>query len=304
MAGLHLAAPALPTKKPSSGGRGTSALLTALGKGPEFLDPKLPKGTFSHSQYFSYLACGKAYEFKYVLGLATPSWASTTRGVSVHKGIEEVLKAKMLGQKLSIVAAQDALSKEFDLKADEVLDWGEAEPDKVKKDSRDLLDVFYLEALPKINPLAIEKGFAVDFAGVPMVGYIDLIDEVPAMDVSKMSESDAASVPKKKVVVDFKTKDKKLTDKDVRNNTQMTLYAAVEKTPHIRMDLLVTYKKGAVYLPIESERTSQDVAILEEHVASVADHVRKGDFPMAPIGSWACSDQNCAFWSMCRGRKY
>ena len=44
----------------------TEALLRQLGVDKSFLDPRLPKGFFSNSQYNSWLICGKAYEFKYV----------------------------------------------------------------------------------------------------------------------------------------------------------------------------------------------------------------------------------------------
>jgi hypothetical protein len=283
----------------------THELIESLKLPKDFLDPKLPKGSFSHSQYNQFKKCGRAYEFKYVLGVMGPSTSSMSRGSAVHKGIEAALKRKMeTGRVLPLEDAKNEVNAEFDQRAQDVTDWDDLKPEGVKKEALALYEAYHINALPKINPVAIEKGFAVKFGGVPMVGWIDLIDEQPAMDVSKMDAKTAALVPKKRVVADTKTAKTKWSDADVRNDTQLTLYSAVEGTPHVRIDQLIPYKgKGATYVPSPSARTTGDVVVLEEDVSEVADFIRKGIFPKTEIGGWACTKKWCPYWTLCRGAK-
>lgn len=269
---------------------------------PGFLDPKLPKGVLSYSQYRSYHICARAYSFKYVDQISTPGYAAPTKGSAVHRGIEKVLTDKMLGKVMSLAQGKQEVSDEFDNLAKNVNDWGEIGIGPAKDESLSLFEAFYTQGLAKLNPVAIEKGFFAKFGATPVMGYIDLIDEIPAMDTTKMSAEDAALVPRERVTVDFKTSSSKWSEKDVRNEPQLTLYAAVENTPHVRIDQLIPYKKGAQFVQSASERTPQDVAILKEDFEEVADAIRAGRFPMTSIDSWGCNVQHCSFWALCRGR--
>jgi hypothetical protein len=225
------------------------------------------------------------------------------RGSAVHKAIEAALKAKMSGKNSSLGALQDLTWREFDGRAIEVRTWGEKNPEELRRQALGLLAAFHASALPNINPVAVEKGWAARFGGVPMVGWIDLIDEQPALDVSRLSRRAAALSPKRREVVDTKTSERKWSADDVRKAPQLTLYSAVERTPFVRVDQLVPYQRGAAYVPSGSERTATDIAVLEEDVAEVAGFIERGIFPMTTIDSWACNAQWCAYWTLCRGRK-
>lgn len=287
----------------------TDKLLRQLNTPADFGDPGLPKGYFSHSQYTSWKICGRAYEFKYVLQEKAPNYANTTRGSAVHAAIEYILRAKMLKSLFTIEEGKSVLEKSFDRAAEGVLDWGKdandepVDPGKVKDTAMKLFEAFAIHALPKINPIAVEKGFAKRFGDVPMVGWIDTIDEQPALAVPGMSPEEAMLAPKKKVVADTKTGTKKWSATDLRNDTQLTLYSAVEGTPDVRIDLLAAQKSGCHYIPCPSARTPHDVEILAEDVNEVANLVKKGVFPMTAINHWSCNVKHCSFWHLCRGRK-
>lgn len=298
----HDAKPASTTTTPKPENR-TKKLLSTLGLGDDFFDPRLPKGTFSHSQYAAYRICGRAYYYKYVLNVPTRQYVAPTRGSAVHKGIEFALKRKMdLGTVPSIDEAKTFVEETFTKEAERIEDWEDNEPGKVKDSTLDLYAVFHREALARINPIAIEKGFAVKIGDVPMIGWIDLIDEQPAMDTTGLSKEEVQLAPKKLVTVDFKTSRKTWAENEVRNNTQLTVYAAVEGTPHVRVDQLVQLKKGTTYVRSESVRTPQDVAIVSEDIQETADFIRQGTFPMCDIGAWCCSTRYCAWFHLCRGR--
>jgi len=283
----------------------TEALLRQLNvTAADFLDPKLPKGFFSNSQYNSWLICGRAYEYKYVQQIATPDYVATTRGSSVHSGVEHMLRAKMAGTPSTVEAEQAVVAASFDAKARGVLDWGDEDAGKVKDLALALFKAYTTYGLAKTNPIAVEKGFAAKAGDVPMVGWIDLIDEQPAIQVPGMSTQDAAAAPKRKVIVDLKTSKAKWSENEVRLDPQLTLYAHIESTPMVRIDQLISHKsKPPTFLQAESFRTPRDVEIMVEHVGEVADLVKKGVFPKTQIDNWSCNVQHCSFWTLCRGKK-
>ncbi len=191
----------------------TQALLRQLNVEAGFLDPKLPKGFFSNSQYNSWLICGKAYEFKYVQQIATPDYASTSRGNAVHAGVEHMLRAKLTKTPTTVEAGLAVVSATFDEKARGVLDWGNEEPGKVKDTALKLFKAYTTYGLPNINPVAIEEGFAKKIGDVPMVGWIDLVDNQPALRVVGMTDEEAALAPRRLVTADRKTGKAKWSEK-------------------------------------------------------------------------------------------
>ena len=283
----------------------TAELLVKLGVPKDFIDPGLPRGTMSHSQYNSYLICGQAYYYKYVEGRTTPGYAATSRGSAVHSGIEFALIAKMNKQKIpSLAEAMAIVSDSFDNEAKSVLSWGEESEGSIKDNALGLYKLFHEKNLPNLNPIAVEKGFAAKIGDVPVVGYIDLLDDVSAVSLAGLPAEVAAIAPRKIVVVDSKTSSKKWSESQVRSNGQLTLYAGVENTPFVRIDQLVQPASGKVSLNVvPSERTQQDIALLAEHYNEVAGFIKKGVFPKAPLDSWACSESHCSFWKDCRGKQ-
>jgi hypothetical protein len=282
----------------------TTQLLIDLKVPADFKDPKLPRGVFSYSQYTSFKICAQAYAYNYVHGVLKPSYAPTVRGNSVHKGLEFAVRTYLKeGRWPTIVEVREAVSKEFDERAKEVENWGELDPGRVKDEALKLYDVLHTKMLPKIKPLSAEKGFAVKFGGVPVVGWIDLIDEVPSISVPGLSKEDQALSPTMKVTVDLKTVEKKWSDNDLHKSPQLTLYSFTEGTPLVRVDQLVMYKKGYDYVPASSTRTKNDADVLAEDMNEVVDLIHRGIFPKCQIDNWACNVQHCSFFSMCRGRK-
>lgn len=283
----------------------TDRLLRILQVPDDFKDPRLPSEVFSHSQYNAWRICGKAYEYKYIVKYETPEYVATTNGSAVHKGIEHALVAKMNGHHVSIDEGLDVVGKIVDEKAERIVDWGEDGTDvkSLKARARRLYTAFFTQALPRLNPVAIEKGFAKKLGDVPVIGYIDLIDEQPALVVPGLTPEQLEDAPKRRETVDFKTARAKWSQTQLDTNTQLTMYAFIEGTPHVRADQLVDLKTGPVYHRGVSTRSALDAEILVEDLNEVADYVRAGIFPKTDIGSWACNKKHCSYWHLCRGRK-
>lgn len=259
----------------------------------DFADPGLPKGTFSHSQYYEYKKCGKSYEFKYVMGKPSRKTASLARGVTIHSLVEHAIKEKIAGKLVGYADMRDMAQDLFSAEKDTVEDWEDEEADRVQNVIVDSYTAWHTYALPKLNPVAVELGFASRVAGVPMVGYIDLVDAV------KIAPDEGS--PERHVVVDLKTTTKSWSQDQVDKNTQLTLYSAVTGHSDVRIDQLVQLKKGTEYRPVSTVRTATDRAVLSEDLAETVDFIKRGVFPKTSIDHWACGPR-CAYWSECRGK--
>lgn len=263
---------------------------------PDFADPKLPKGTFSHSQYSKWKTCAKAYEFRYVQGLDTPASVNMFRGTAVHAGAEAAHEFK-IGHKLVPVleAMQEEVANAFEKGKDEVQDWEGEQQGAVKDSAIRLYAKYHHENLPKLRPVAAEEGFAVRIGTVPLTGFIDLVEQTAGFGTPKADDP--------VTIVDLKTSSAKWSASDVEKDTQLTLYSMIRRTPLVRIDNLVALKGGPAFHRLESTRSVDQQRVFLEDLEETAEFVRRGVFPKAPIDSWACSEKWCGYWGMCRGRK-
>lgn len=243
---------------------------------PELRDEGVPGGAMSYSKYTKFKGCGADFEFTYVKGLRGPPSGNMARGVAVHAGAELALKGKKAGKAVSVSEAVNAVSESLD---------ADGFPEE-KDVAIALYRVYHAIVLPKVVPLAIEEEFVVKVGTVTTVGYIDLVDGAQGADT----------------VVDLKTSSAKWSEREVRLDTQLTLYAAVRGTASARIDNLVSTKTPA-YHGLPTTRTSQDVKIFIEDFEETVDFIKRGVFPKAPIDSWKCDPKWCGHWSVCRGRK-
>lgn len=263
---------------------------------PGFADPKLPKGTFSHSQYSKWKTCAKAYEFRYVQGLDTPASVNMFRGTAVHAGTEAAHEFK-IGHKLVPVleAMQEEVANAFEKGKDEVQDWEGEQQGAVKDSAIRLYAKYHHENLPKLRPVAAEEGFAVRIGTVPLTGFIDLVEQTSGFGTPKADDP--------VTIVDLKTSSAKWSASDVEKDTQLTLYSMIRRTSLVRIDNLVALKSGPAFHRLESTRSAEQQRVFLEDLEETAEFVRRGVFPKAPIDSWACSAKWCGYWGMCRGRK-
>lgn len=282
----------------------TSRMLRELHVDESFLDSGLPSGYLSYSQYQTFLACAKNYEFKYIQKLPSGSSGNAARGISIHAGVEHMLRGAMVGRVPPIDEAEALVDSSFESATQNITEWGEGEDKGILKDrTLRMFKHYAVYALPKINPVAVEKGFAKKIGDVPVVGWIDLIDEQPAIATDGMSTEDAILAPKKRVTVDLKTTRRTWDADAVRRNAQLTQYAYVEGTPNVRIDQLIDLKTGPKYVASESVRTPEDTAVFVDHLNEVASMIKRGIFPKTNIDSWKCNSKNCPYWDRCRGKK-
>jgi RecB family exonuclease len=265
-----------------------------------FADPRLPKGYLSISGYSTFKACGAKYEFSYVKGVRLPANGPMFKGTVLHDGVEaavdHVIRAKALPQKAQIEAL---ISDVFDKgKAEVAWELGEDaiegdDAGKAKDAVLQMYGVYHDKALPTFQPIKVEEGFARLIGGVPMIGYMDMVEQV------KESPDDPGVL----WVSDLKTSKATWSQAKADANPQLTLYAGVAGTSHVRVDNIVQLKGGIKYEPKKSTRSAHALRVLTEDIVETADFIRRGVFPKAAIDSWACNEKWCDYWSGCRGRK-
>lgn len=260
-------------------------------------DPRLPNGTFSHSQYGRYKTCPKSYEFRYVEGRILPPAVAMFRGTSVHAGVEAAHKHLIEKKALPVLdEMRSVVADTFEEGKAEIIDWDDEQPGSVKDTAIKLYEKYHQDNLPKLRPVAAEEGFATRVGTVPVVGFIDLVEQHAGFAAPKPDDPF--------LVADLKTSSSKWTANDVAKDTQLTLYSIVRQTPFVRIDNLVPLKAGPAFHRLEATRDAQTKRVFVEDLEETADLVKRGIFPKTSIDSWACSEKWCGYWALCRGRKY
>jgi RecB family exonuclease len=258
---------------------------------PELVDPGLPGGAFSHAQYETYKSCGRAYEFKYIKEQRIAPSPATARGIAIHTAVETALRHKQRQGEVPSLDGQLAVVADTFEKAKEEVDWGDEDPGKVKDVALSLYRVYHTQGLPKILPVEVETPFVVKVGSVTVRGVIDLID----------LEKEQPGDPGRLAVVDLKTSSSKWSENEVKNDTQLSLYTAVKRIIHGRIDNLVSTKTPALHR-LSTTRGPRDHRNLIEDYEQTVDAIKKGIFLMAPIDSWKCTPKYCSYYSQCRGR--
>jgi len=280
---------------------------------------KLPHGYLSHSQIEMYLKCPRQYYFRYIRDEKRPPAVAMTLGSSAHKAVEtthhHIVDHKTPAPIEMVLAAY---SDTFDKKAVDVPDeeWQEEGNDKgsVKDAGVRLVTIYNRDFAPLVKPQVnngvrgIEKKIEVSVAGVPMVGYIDLIDTnadaIMSPEERALLQAHGADVPEmfRTAVTDFKTKSKSVSQAEIDGSFQLTFYSYAEGISMVRYDQLLRQKKPKVKR-MHSQRTQKDYGWMSEIVSSVAKAITAGIFPPCDPTSWACTPKWCGFYHMCRGKK-
>lgn len=269
---------------------------------PDFLDPGLPKGVISPSQFDMYRRCPRQYQFRYIDGLVQPPGIAMAKGTAVHKGAEVTHKktietGKPLGMEEAIQEVADSFAEaleKMELKAEE-------DPGREKDRAIANFMVYYKQAVPLIRPVAAEKTFAVKIGTVPVRGVIDLIDSV--LDIPNIDQNPEEPPPLVEVVSDLKVTGRIWPAQKIETAPQLTFYAIVENTPRVRVDFLLDQKSNTRYEPKRTLRTLNDKRVLTEDLEEVAHLIKKGVFPRCDPTTWACTDRFCGYYNRCRGPK-
>lgn len=271
-------------------------------KVPEgFEDFDLPNnGYFSHSQYGMYKRCPRQFEYRYINDLRQPPGIAMTQGSAIHVGAEKTHKHTIEhGNPMGLQEAETHVADTFERLGGYIEDWGESKKGYVKDLTLHHFRVYYTQAIPVVRPKAVEEAFAVKIGGIPIVGFIDLIDEV-MIDTVPISKSDN-KVCMTEVVTDLKFTGRKWPPVKLQRDTQLTLYALVKGIPRVRIDFLLNQKTGTRYVQERSTRTPLDVKNFEEDLVEAVSLIKQGVFPRCSPTEWCCTPKFCGYFQQCQG---
>jgi len=280
---------------------------------------QLPTGYLSHSQIAMYLKCPMQYYHRYICDNKRPPGVAITLGSGTHKAAEfthhHIVDHNVPAPVEQVVAA---FSDSFDHNAKDVPaeDWKVegVNQGKIKDTGIQLVSLYNRILAPKVKPQVtangtrgIEKKLEINVEGVPLVGFIDLIDTnadaIMSEEERTLLKQYGSDVPEvfRTAISDFKTRSKSVSEDEIRGSLQLTIYAYAEQISLVRYDELLNQKVPKVKR-IHSMRTTQDYKWMFEIVTGVARAITAGVFPPCDPTSWACTPKWCGYYYMCRGK--
>jgi CRISPR/Cas system-associated exonuclease Cas4 (RecB family) len=250
-------------------------------------DVFLPKGYLSFSAISTYLKCPRQFEFAYVQGIKNPPAVALVEGSSIHESLEATNKEHIGNKKyLPTKVMQEIFADSFSDNSKEIPseEWEKSGlgKDDVIHRGKALLKEYADITAPKITPVAVEKSIEILMGGVPVVGFIDLVD--------------------KNGVLDYKTTSKSKSQAEADSSLQLSIYAEAENMDSVGFCSLIKTKTPKVEI-IRSHRDLGDRLAAGAVIKSVADAIKKGAFPMTdPSNTFPCSEKWCGYYHLCRGK--
>lgn len=249
-------------------------------------------GHISPSQLVTYRRCPEAWRRRYVEGDIRPPGVAAFIGTGVHMADQEAFKVKLnCGLGLPPSQMADIAVAELDRRI---------ESEGMQVDRSLAIDTAYghdaaaaiarmhsVTVVPSYAPAMVESGFSIELptAGTKLVGFVDLVDDVGR-------------------VIDIKTTGRSRSVRDVRESTQLTVYAlaAMQATGSIPSSVLldVTNRDDRTRKVLESTRGVDDFRALASQVTAVLTGIRSGSFPPAAEGSWYCCRKWCGYFADCK----
>lgn len=278
----------------------------------------LPKNYLSISQVNMYLRCPRQYKFRYVDDHKRPPAVPAAMGSSGHAALETT-HHHIVDHDVPAPTEQvlDAFADKWAEISELIEDWEGEKPGQVKDVGIALVRIYNETLAPHVRPQVgkdnvrgIEKKFEIVVGGIPMLGYIDLIDSNAdiAFSQEELAMIQQTMGPKwvaedlRTAVTDFKFRGKTAPQAEVDGSLQLTLYSLATGVYAVRFDQMIKTKVPKI-TRAKSVRTKKDHLWLQHIVREVAEAISKGAFPPCDPTNWICSPKWCGYFHMCRGKK-
>lgn len=277
----------------------------------------LPRGYLSQSQVGLYLKCGRAYEFRYVLGMSSRGNSAMAQGTAVHATADILHKSMILQAPVGLdemkAAYSDAHDKAFDPAHELELDEADTDLGVVKDRGMGLVELYRKAALgeyvmpvgkgetpgPALRPLYVTASERAVRTTVVMKDVTGVPSHEPVPIIAIMD------VEEPHMVRDLKVRKKLPPATEAKNSLQLNIYAVVKEKPDVSIDALI---KPSAKLPeryiryeVTTTESSRDHAV--NIFTEVADDIRAGRFRFTSPDNWWCSEGWCSYWNQCRGAK-
>lgn len=240
------------------------------------------------------LRCGEQLRRRYFLNEIIPPSIAASRGTSLHKANEVNLRQKITTKKdLPLDDLLDAARDSFMNNLREGIFLPKAQQsEKVKLIGEGLnqslrLTRLYRESVaPGIVPIEVERPFKIDIGlELPIAGRIDH--------------------EQNQYVDDLKTSTKKWVENRIHAELQPVFYSIAHEyefntRPQFRYHVLIALKKSEQHQLQTRTCLDSDYQALVYRLQTFIRMIKSGVFLPAAVGSWACSEKWCGYWSTCR----
>ena len=257
------------------------------------IDELRKKPHLSASSVNDYIDCGLQYKFGRVDNLPREYSPDTMEyGSAIHRTLADFYQEKMVGNTLSLPDIQALFEKHWK-QAAQVIPYLRYSTGKnftiLLNEGKELLKAYYENVSDEgFTTIAIEEpvGFYINGLDVPIVGYIDL-----------MEEDDAGTL----IITDWKTSGKAYSLKDINTNMQLTIYQmAMKAMGHtgeilLKLDVLIKTKQPK-FEPYYTSRTQEDEKRVIKKIQAVWQGIQKGVF-IPNDTSWKC--YGCVYKTYC-----
>lgn len=237
-----------------------------------------PLRSLSPTSIRTYERCHYMYHLRYTERIRVPSTTAQLLGRAVHTVIEAYYKAKRDGKNLDTEAAFDVLDDSLDATLHELDEEGRGELEDLRELGYDLVEYYVEEVAPHIRPHLIEERFSFNVPGVdvPIVGYVDLVDQEGTVIDHKTAASPFPA--------DYLAHDVQLLTYSLGYNAlrlgarqrpgQLPL---IHMLPPVRLDVLIKGEEIS-YQRLDFRYEQDHVDAYVERVNSAAAGIRSADF--------------------------
>ena len=225
--------------------------------------------SLSFTALSTYKTCPLKYKYQFILNIPTKQSKALSFGNTIHECLKEFHQIKL--------TRDISLNELLEIYKNKWQPYGYDDREnqiEYYKSGVELLTKYYNKYKDfQIKPVVIEKMFKFKLGDIDLTGKIDRIDR---LENGKYE------------IIDYKTGQTK-TEKEVRNDDQLTVYALAAKE-YFNFDIeKLTYYYVEEDNPISTERTELDIERLKNDVKEVVEKMKKKDFEATP------SQKNCMF---------
>jgi RecB family exonuclease len=244
------------------------------------VQPNVLGETLSPSQANTYLACSARWAFKYFYDLPDPASGKMVRGTAVHALVAHAARAKMAGYELEMDGLADTWDAVWEESAEAGAFQQDEDVDELKASGAVLARKYLDEALPALDPVAVEVPVSGTIAGVAVRGIADLVDRSGC-------------------VIDIKTSSRRPSGLSGDHALQLATYSAlIPETTSTRIDTLVSTKSPQL-VTIDHAPGLAGRKLVEKIYPLVAEGIAGGLY-LPNRASTLCSKRNCAYWKECQ----
>jgi hypothetical protein len=233
----------------------------------------------SPSQASMFLQCQARWAYKHFYGLPDPVSGKAIRGTAVHALVAHAARAKMAGYELEPDALGDCWDVIWEESAADAAFQADEDVDELKASGAVLARKYLEEALPALDPVAVEVPVSGTIAGIAVRGIADLVDASG-------------------VVVDIKTSSRRPSGLSGDHALQLATYSALmPETTSTRIDTLVATRSPQL---VTIDHTPGDAGrkLVERIYPLVAEGIAGGLY-LPNRSSQLCRRKHCAYWREC-----